>query len=95
MFSKLLKPGTLVACRPDFAGNLILWASPFSDIDEDVAIVGSDDVLLIIKRKSTTKKNDKKVTLTPEWEIGSYMVLTSSGARGWVGAGWVVPISDL
>lgn len=91
--NRLLSPGDLVVCRHDVVGKLVLWSAPFSDIDEDVGSAESDDVLLVIKSKSNVTKERNLVM--EEWKAGSYMVLAPSGIIGWVGAGWVVPISNV
>ena len=97
MSRKLLEPGTMVTCRHDVVGTLVLWSAPFSDIDEDVGSACPDDVLLIIKSKRNPSVQTKLIssvhTITEEWKSGSYMVLAPSGVVGWVGAGWVVPIT--
>lgn len=90
----LLRPGSLVICKSDLVGDLVLWGSPRSDsIDDDIAMSSPKDVLLIIKaRKAKSTKSALAGRLSNEWSEGSYMVLTSSGVKGWVGAGWVVPV---
>jgi hypothetical protein len=30
---------------------------------------------------------------TDEWKNGAYFVMSSSGMKGWIGEGWVMPIT--
>jgi len=88
----LLKPGDLVACRPD-ADGLIMWSSYRCDIDDTVGGVDVNDILLILKSRKPTKKELRQpIPLTEEWKVGAYQVLSSEGLVGWIGAGWAVPI---
>ena len=91
---RLLKPGTLVTCRAE-ADGLIMWSSYGCHIDHDIDHVNENDILMVLKSRKPTKieLNDIKNPLTEEWIIGSYQVLSPKGIKGWVGAGWVLPIT--
>lgn len=91
MAKNLLSPGTLVTCRADAPGGLIMWSSYRSEIDNDVGKIEQDEVMLILKSRKSGK--NEKHTLTPEWQTGAYLILSSAGTKGWVGAGWVVPVT--
>lgn len=95
---KLLPVGTLVACRPDI-DQLILWESYDVDDADDVAgYVDINEVLVILKARKNEDPHRKKSLLkeelfTEEWKNGAYFLMSSSGVRGWIGEGWVVPIT--
>lgn len=91
---ELLSPGDIGVCRPDL-DRMIVWSSHRSDFDADTGQVSSNDLLLIIETRKTTRRElrDRSNPLTFEWKKGSYHILASNGVRGWVGAGWVVPVT--
>lgn len=93
--TELLPPGTLVVPRDDISGELIIWSSYRSDIEDVGDNVGPDNVLLVLKSRKPSQREAKsrKYMLTPEWKLGAYLILSSNGKKGWVGAGWVQPVS--
>lgn len=91
--TELLPPGTLVIPRDDVSGELIIWSSYRSDIEDVGDNVGSDSVLLILESRKHSKRKAEKYMLTAEWKLGAYLILSSNGKKGWVGAGWVQPVS--
>ncbi len=95
MSKALLRPGTMVVVRFD-QEYLVIWKSRCSDFNEDCAVVKSDDILLVLNARRTTRKEREKndSSLTDEWTTGSYQVLTPLGIIGWVGAGWVTTVND-
>lgn len=94
--NKLLAPGTLVTCRPDL-DQLILWQSyDVDDVDDVAGYVDIHEVLVILEARKNEDPSRKKSTLkeelfSEEWKNGAYLLLSSSGIRGWIGEGWVVP----
>lgn len=96
--SKLLPIGTLVACRPDIE-QLILWESYDVDDADDVAgYIDISEVLIILEARKSEDPNRKKSIIkeelfSEEWKNGAYLLLSSSGIRGWIGEGWVIPIA--
>lgn len=88
---KLSQPGNLVACRPDMQGDeLILWSSHDCEVEEVNGYVHNDNVLLILEVRPPAKTNEP---LMLEWEKGAYKVLSPTGVCGWIGAGWVIPVT--
>jgi len=92
---ELLRPGDMVVCREDI-DKLILWSSYGCEPDDDGAGVDPKNVLLILEvRRSSIDDLKPTDTFTPEWQIGAYYVLSSFGIKGWIGAGWVVPVKKI
>ena len=89
-----LKPGSIAMCRPDI-DELTIWRSYRCDVDDDIDTVSQNDIIIILKFRSTPKKelHDTVNTLTDEWRPGAYKVLTPRGRSGWIGAGWIVPVA--
>lgn len=92
---KLLSPGTMVVCNASLdIDQLVLWASYEGDVENiEYAIHGTidmKDVLIVIKSRINL---DKNVIYSDEWKNGAYFVMSSSGMKGWVGEGWVVPVT--
>lgn len=94
---KLLPVGTLVACRPDI-DQLILWESYDVDDTDDVAgYVDINEVLVILGFKQNDDPDRKKPIIkeelfSEEWKDGAYFLISSSGIKGWIGEGWIVPV---
>lgn len=95
--NKLLAIGTLVACRPDL-DQLILWSSyDVDDVDDVAGYVDIDEVLVILEARKNEDPDRKKSLLkeelfSEEWKNGAYLLLSSSGIKGWIGEGWIVPV---
>lgn len=92
---KLLSPGTMVVCNASLdIDQLVLWASYEGDVENiEHAVHGTidmKDVLIVIKSRINL---DKNVIYSDEWKNGAYFVMSSSGMKGWVGEGWVVPVT--
>lgn len=96
--SNLLPIGTLVTCRPDL-DQLILWGSYDVDDADDVAgYVDINEVLVILEARKNEDPDRKKSILkeelfSEEWKNGAYLLLSSSGIKGWIGEGWIVKVS--
>lgn len=94
---KLLPIGTLVACRTDIE-HLILWESYDVDDTDDVAgYVDIHEVLIILEARKNKDPDRKKSIIkeelfSEEWKNGAYLLLSSSGKKGWIGEGWVTAI---
>ncbi len=86
----LLKPGTLVSCNDDI-NELVIWKSYRSDMEDNIDSVKPGDIMVILESRPTSE--DQVNILMEEWKIGAYCVLTPNGKMGWVGAGWIVPIT--
>lgn len=88
----LLSPGDMVMCRS--TDSLVVWSTYKSSFDDDAGFVSADEIMLILKVRKTTKKEQNNVDyfFTDEWKQGAYKIVSSSGVVGWVGAGWVAPI---
>lgn len=93
MVNKLFKPGTIVTCREDVE-NLTVWSSYHANAENDAGQIDARTLMMIINSRKTSKKElkDFKKRLAKEWEIGAYEVLSSTGVKGWLGAGWVVEV---
>ena len=93
MINGLVKPGSMVSCRHNM-DYLTIWKSYRCNVDQDIDIVRSGEIMLILKSRRTAKASPlvALLPLASEWEIGAYRVLTPRGVSGWVGAGWVTPI---
>ena len=91
MGKNLLSPGTLVTCRGDAPGGLIMWSSYRSEIEDDIGKADQNEIMLILKSRKPAKK--ELCSLTPEWKTGAYLILAAGGKKGWVGAGWVIPVT--
>jgi hypothetical protein len=95
---KLLPIGTLVACRTDIE-HLILWESYDVDDTDDVAgYVDIHEVLIVLEARKNEEPDGKKSTIkeelfSEEWKNGAYLLLSSSGIKGWIGMGWVTAIA--
>jgi len=91
---KLLSPGTMVVCNASLdIDQLVLWGSyeGAASIEHAVhGIIDMKDVLIVIKSRINL---DKNVIYSDEWKNGAYFVMSSSGMKGWVGEGWVVPVT--
>jgi hypothetical protein len=92
---KLLSPGTMVVCNTNLdIEQLVLWGSYEGDVENiEHAVHGTidmKDVLIVIKSRINL---DKNVIYSDEWKNGAYFVMSSSGMKGWVGEGWVVPVT--
>lgn len=95
MTSKALLPiGTMVRCRPDMGEQLILWSSHSAeDVDDISAYVDVNEVLVVLNSKTNSRARSKKhVVYSDEWKNGAYLLMSASGAKGWIGEGWVVPV---
>lgn len=95
MSSKPLLPiGTMVKCRPDVGEHLILWTSHNAeDVDDISAYVDVSEVLIILNFETNSNvKLKKRVIYSDEWKNGAYLLMSTSGAKGWIGEGWVVPV---
>ena len=91
---KLLSPGTMVVCNASLdIDQLVLWGSYEGAASIELAVHGiidMKDVLIVIKSRINL---DKNVIYSDEWKNGAYFVMSSSGMKGWVGEGWVVPVT--
>jgi hypothetical protein len=86
----LLSRGEIVVCRSDVAvTSLVVWSSERASFDDDVGTVSINEIMIIVDVKKPSKRALKDLTLTDEWKLGSYKILSSSGVSGWIGAGWV------
>lgn len=93
MQDHLLKPGSIVSPRGD-TDYLRIWKSYRCDIEDDIDIVRSGEIMIILRSRKTTKKSALSGgTLIDEWKTGAYQVLSPSGKKGWVGAGWATEIA--
>lgn len=96
---KLLPIGTLVVCRTDIE-HLILWESYDVDDADDVAgYVDLHEVLIVLEARKNEDPDRKKSIIkeelfSEEWKDGAYLLLSSSGVKGWIGEGWVVPVNQ-
>jgi hypothetical protein len=95
---KLLPIGTLVVCRTDIE-HLILWESYDVDDTDDVAgYVDIHEVLIILEARKNEEPDRKKKSIvkeelfSEEWKNGAYLLLSSSGIKGWIGMGWVTAV---
>ena len=98
MSKKLLAPGELVIRRPNAeVTKLIAWSSCMGSIDDDVGLIDSEELMVIVEVKKTSKAelSNPRSPLTHEWRKGAYKVISSSGINGWIGAGWVIPVNNL
>ena len=93
--NKLLQPGTLVVCREDL-DKLVLWESPSCDLDDVAGQVDVNEGLIILETRETPaiEKENLGDLYTEEWKNGSYYVSSRSGIKGWIGEGWVVPVTN-
>jgi hypothetical protein len=91
---QLLPPGTMVVCRVDL-DKLILWSSYDCDLDDVNGYVDVNEVLIIIDSRITPEEERSKYdeVYTDEWKNGAYLVMSSSGVKGWIGEGWVTPVT--
>lgn len=91
---KLLPPGTMLVGRIDL-DQLILWSSYNCDLDDVNATVNVNEVLMVIDSRVTPEEDRSKYdeVYTDEWKNGAYFVMSSSGAKGWIGEGWVMPVT--
>jgi hypothetical protein len=91
---QLLSPGTMVVCRPDL-DKLILWSSYECDLDDFNATIEVNDVLIILDVRVTPTEEKSKYDeiYTEEWKNGAYLVISSAGVQGWIGEGWVIPVT--
>jgi len=89
--NNLLRPGSLVVCRSS-VDKLTLWGSYRCDIEDDVDYVKPGEILIIIKSKRSAPDEENDMSLSREWQVGAYKVLTPRGKVGWVGAGWLKPL---
>ena len=85
----LLSPGQMVISK-EKNERLFLWSSYRGEIDETCGLIEIDELLLVLESKES---DDKQESLTPEWENGAYYVMASNGLKGWIGSGWVEPIT--
>ena len=93
MINNLVKPGSMVSCRDDM-DYLTIWKSYRCNADQDIDVVRSGEIMLILKSKRTAKVSlrNASIPLVAEWETGAYRVLTPRGVSGWVGAGWITEV---
>jgi len=91
---KLLPPGTMLVCRIDL-DQMILWSSYNCDLDDINATVDVNEVLMVIDSRVTPEEDRPKYdeVYTDEWKNGAYFVMSSSGVKGWIGEGWVMPVT--
>lgn len=90
MLHHKLRPGQLAVSNID-ADQLILWSSLECSIDEPHGYAQPDDVLLILEFREMSI--DLRKFTSEEWIKGAYRVLAPSGQSGWIGAGWLQPLS--
>jgi len=86
----LLRPGQLAISNID-ADQLILWSSLECSLDEPQGSAQPEELLLILEYREMTFDFGKATS--EEWSQGAYRVLSSSGQSGWIGAGWLQPLS--
>jgi len=94
MSKSLLKPGTMVSCHKDI-NELVIWKSYRSDMEDNIDSVKSGDIMVILESRKTSnfEVEDQVNMLMDEWKIGAYLLLTPNGKKGWVGAGWIIPVT--
>jgi hypothetical protein len=87
--NKLAAPGDIVTCRPG-EDRLYLWSSMNCNPDEINGQTEPGEILLVLD----VRKNIETIrNLQDEWSNGAYFLYSSRGISGWVGAGWVVPVT--
>jgi hypothetical protein len=86
---KLVVPGDIVIGRSG-EDHLYLWSSMNCGADEINGRTEPGEILLVLDVRETTEAISN---LQDEWSVGSYLVYSSRGISGWVGAGWVIPIT--
>lgn len=84
----LLTPGHIVMSK-EKSEKLILWSTYRGESDDFFGVVDPNEIMIVLESKKTIPGEEQ---LTPEWENGAYLVMTSSGTKGWVGSGWVVSV---
>jgi len=90
---EMLKPGQMAACRIDVE-RLVLWNSYECEQDEISDYIEANELFVIVDAVTSiqTEKLDGLLA-SEEWENGAYKVMSPRGIFGWVGAGWVIPIT--
>lgn len=93
MLHNKLSPGQLAVSNidADQADQIILWSSLECNMDEPHGYAQPKDVLLILEFREM--HTDLGKATSEEWVRGAYKVLASSGQSGWIGAGWLQPLS--
>lgn len=87
-----LKPGQLAISNID-SDQIVLWSSLECSLDDPHSYAEVDDVLLILEFREMHIDFGKAASA--EWIKGAYRVLASSGQSGWIGAGWLQPLSSV
>jgi len=88
----LLAPGDLAVCKKGIS-SLVLWPTSTCDQMECTETADSTCVFVVLESHSKPARLEKNQILTNEWRKGCYLLLSSSGVKGWVGAGWVKGIA--
>lgn len=94
----MVVPGQFMVCKENIdIKELILWKSfnEYQDNLDDVATAQVDDLFIVLDSIDNTINifSDVEINcLTDEWKLGAYKVLSTKGAYGWVGKGWLMPL---
>lgn len=84
----MISIGDLVRANVDDHESLVLWEDVANESADSVCEVSKDAILVVLQ----TKKADWRDP-TSLWLDGACLVMEPGGLTGWVGAGWIEPIS--